>query len=124
VIFTAVGLPKVLSDANWVRMFSGWGYPHWMLIAVGLSEMIGGWALLHPKTAKYGAAVLAVMMLGACYTHIAAQDGGAMRPVIPLLLIGATAGLGIWRDSYGSRSAAPRYEESAADRREISVRPS
>jgi uncharacterized membrane protein YphA (DoxX/SURF4 family) len=69
VMFCAAGLPKVTGSSVWNRMFTNWGYSQSMVPIVGVFECFGAVALLHRWTVLSGAAILAVIMLGAGYTH-------------------------------------------------------
>jgi len=63
------GLLKLTGNVFWVRDFHRWNYPDWFRIVVGLAEIASAALLLLPRTAAYGAATFAVVMLGAIYTH-------------------------------------------------------
>ena len=63
------GLLKLTGNIFWVRDFRRWGYPDWFRIAVGVTEVASAALLLIPRVAVYGAALFAVVMLGAIYTH-------------------------------------------------------
>jgi putative oxidoreductase len=92
--FLAAGVPKLTSSPGWIRLFSHWGYPQWMLPAVGILEILGAATLVSRKTAPYGASLLAIIMFGAAYTHVTAHEGYAVvRPVLFLGFIGVTAWL-------------------------------
>jgi uncharacterized membrane protein YphA (DoxX/SURF4 family) len=70
-VYISAGLPK-LGEANEVlHRFSNWGYSEGFLMFIGVSEVIAGIFLLIPQTAKYAATYLAVIMVGAIYTHVA-----------------------------------------------------
>jgi uncharacterized membrane protein YphA (DoxX/SURF4 family) len=51
-------------------MFRQWGYPDGFYLVIGAIEVIGGIALLIPRTASYSAIMLAVVMIGAAATQI------------------------------------------------------
>jgi len=94
VMFCLAGFPKLAGSSVWNRMFVNWGYSHSMLLIVGALECLGAVALLHRRTILWGAAILAVIMVGAGYTHIAAREGYAvLRPALFLGLIGTTVWL-------------------------------
>jgi uncharacterized membrane protein YphA (DoxX/SURF4 family) len=65
------GLTKLPGDGFWVRDFRRWHYPGWLRLAVGVAELAAFALLLVPRTASYGAALFALVMLGAIYTHAA-----------------------------------------------------
>jgi len=87
--FMIAAIPKLIGAHAWSVKFINWGYPGWFLIAVGSLELLGGALLLIPKLAKYAAIVLAVIMVGAGYTHLANGEGlQVLRPVVFLTLLG------------------------------------
>ena len=63
------GLMKVTGNVFWVRDFHRWGYPDWFRIVVGIAELSSMALLLLPRFAAYGAAIFALVMLGAIGTH-------------------------------------------------------
>ena len=66
------GLMKITNIAGakfWIRDFQRWGYPGWFRLVVGVAELISFALLLVPRVAGYGAAIFAVVMLGAIFTH-------------------------------------------------------
>jgi len=76
-VFAAVaigsaGLSKLITTGEWDRLFASWGYPAWFMIVVACAELFGAIALLVPRFAVVGAAVLGAVMLGAAgtlFTH-------------------------------------------------------
>ncbi|MDH3402679.1 MAG: DoxX family protein [Acidobacteriota bacterium] len=73
-------------------MFEGWGYPAWFAILIGVAELAGAIGLLVPRTTRYAVIGLALIMLGAAYTHLSHGEGlQVLRPVIFLAGLG-----GIW----------------------------
>jgi uncharacterized membrane protein YphA (DoxX/SURF4 family) len=82
-MFCAAGLPKLSGSTVWHRMFANWGYSRAMVPIVGILECLGALALLHRRTVLAGSAILAVIMLGAGYTHISAREGyQVLRPTV------------------------------------------
>jgi putative oxidoreductase len=87
--FMIAAIPKLVGVHAWIVKFINWGYPRWFPFAVGALELLGGALLLIPRLARYGALVLAVIMVGAGYTHLANGEGlQVLRPVIVLILLG------------------------------------
>ena len=87
--FMIAALPKLVGAHVWIVKFIKWGYPRWFLFAVGSLELVGAALLLIPRLAKYGAIVLAVVMVGAGYTHLANGEGlQVLRPLIFLTVLG------------------------------------
>jgi len=88
-------IPKLVGVHAWIVKFINWGYPRWFSVAVGSLELLGGALLLIPKLARYGVIVLAVIMIGAGYTHLANGEGlQVLRPAIFLTLLGTVFGSG------------------------------
>ncbi len=70
------------------EMFSGWGYPAWFAMLIGVLELAGALGLLIPKTTRYAILGLTGIMLGAGYTHLANGEGvQVLRPVIFLAVL-------------------------------------
>ena len=86
-----MGSSKVAGTPPWPEFFEQFGYPKWFLITVGLSQASGALLLLVPKTAHYGAGLLAIVMAGATVTELT-RDGGFPSPrtafIYMVLLIG------------------------------------
>jgi putative oxidoreductase len=85
IFFILMGLPKVLGQTGWVSRFEAWGYPDWFRSVVGLGEIAGGILLMIPSFARLGAAVLAIIMVGAAGTH--AWYGELPRIILPMVLL-------------------------------------
>ena len=69
VVMAGPGSQKFTSN-TWQRMFRQWGYPDGFYLVIGAVEVIGGIALLIPRTASYSAIMLAIVMIGAAATQI------------------------------------------------------
>ena len=69
-VFVMAGFPKLTGGAGWVSRFENWGYPDHFVLVIGAAEVVFALALLVPRLAGYGAAGLAVVMLGAFATHV------------------------------------------------------
>jgi uncharacterized membrane protein YphA (DoxX/SURF4 family) len=94
VMFAHAGVMKFDPNGGWTRAFHNWGYPDWFRVAVGAAEVVAALLLLLPRTAKFGAAIIIVLMLGGIGTNL--MHGGMRRTigsVIPLLLASALLAL-------------------------------
>jgi uncharacterized membrane protein YphA (DoxX/SURF4 family) len=80
------GLTKLPAGSFWERDFRRWHYPGWFRLAVGVAELAAFALLLVPRLAAYGAALFALVMLGAIYTH--AAHGETVRLPFNFLLLG------------------------------------
>ena len=78
-------MPGVPGEQFWVRDFHRWGYPGWFRIVVGIAELLSLALLLVPRFAGYGAAIFAIVMLGAILTH-ATHNESSRLPFNLLLL--------------------------------------
>lgn len=94
-LFLLAGATKFLL-AEVPEKFAAWGYPQGFHIVVGVLEILGGLMLFLPRTAFYGAVVLAVIMAGAVYTH-AVPDQNPAAAVWPLAFLVALVVLALAR---------------------------
>ena len=70
VFFVLVGVPKFMPSQPWESMFQDFGYPRGSHLLIGGLEVLGGLLLLVPRTARYAAYLLAIIMVGAAVTHM------------------------------------------------------
>lgn len=93
-IFLMSGLQKLTAAAVWRDQFvNQWGLPWWLAAVVALGEMGGAVLLLMPKTAVYGGAIIAFIMLGATGTHLMAGEYPNMAVTV---VLGALASFVAW----------------------------
>jgi putative oxidoreductase len=86
-IFIPQGLAKFSDTSGWATAFRHWGYPTWFRIAIGVIELGGIALMLWPRSAKWGAMAILVVMGGAWVTHIAFDGGRHMTSeVVPIVL--------------------------------------
>lgn len=90
--FVLAGMPKVLQAPVWVDKFDAWGYSKSFLMVIGVVEITGAVLLLIPRLAVLGVGVLAAVMLGAGYTHLANAEG--LEVARPLIFLGLLAIVG------------------------------
>jgi putative oxidoreductase len=81
------GLSKLAGEAHQVAMFKLVGLPRWFLVLVGTFEVVGGILLLVPAMTPIGSLILATIMVGAIWTHVAQADWVSVGPVIILLAL-------------------------------------
>lgn len=98
------GLTKLPGDGFWVRDFQRWGYPGWFRLAVALAELASFALLLIPRLASIGAALFAVVMVGAIYTH-ATHNESSRLPFNFLLLVLSLLVLYVRRRGLAKKSA-------------------
>ena len=91
-VFIDIGYEKVFPAASsyWVRIFTDIGFGLWFMYLTGMLQIIGGLLMIVPRTAVFGAALLASTMIGAMFTHfflLSTGFGGAGFPAGFLVLI-------------------------------------
>ncbi len=64
-------IPKLTGDPMAIQMFTTLGVEPWLRYVTGVLELVGGLALLIPRTTLYGAGITALVALGAIGSHIA-----------------------------------------------------
>ena len=79
VVFMGAGAAKLAGLPLMVEMFQRFGLPHWVLLTVGVLEILGALLLLNGATRPYAATGLAVVMIGASLAHV-------MTGVMPYML--------------------------------------
>jgi putative oxidoreductase len=105
-IFLMSGLSKLFAQAPNPENFARWGYPGFFMYVVGVAEFVGALALLVPRVATIGAAILGVITLGAIVTHIFAGEFMALS--LPLALLALVTVVGVARrDLLPVRQSAP-----------------
>jgi uncharacterized membrane protein YphA (DoxX/SURF4 family) len=87
-VFVLVGVSKLTgtSAIRWSERFARWGYPSGAAPAIGILEILGGVALLVPRSRRVGVFMLVALMLGALVTHVV--HGEFVRVVPPVVLGG------------------------------------
>lgn len=91
-VFVKASSGKLVSHPNVLAMFKHYGYPDNFHLVVGIMELAGAAALLIPRVAAYGAALLTLVMIGACGTHlINGEMSRAAFTAVLLLLLGVIA---------------------------------
>ena len=87
-MFLFAGVSKLAGVPMMVQAFGAIGIGQWFRYVTGTIEVVSAVLLLIPSVASYGAVALAVTMVGAIITHLFIIGGS---PVIPILLLAATA---------------------------------
>jgi uncharacterized membrane protein YphA (DoxX/SURF4 family) len=85
-LFLFAGASKIAGTAVMVQLFDAIGVGQWFRYVTGAIEVVAGLTLLVPSLAFFGAASLAVTMVGAIATHVFVA-GGNPAPAIVLLAI-------------------------------------
>jgi hypothetical protein len=80
--FILAGLSNFSTDYDFDTRF---GYPVWIQIPIGVAETLAGFGLLFRRTNIASVLLLAIVMAGAVFSHLKAQDGGYGTPLKYLL---------------------------------------
>ena len=107
-VFIRAGIAKFDDASGWARSFQRWGFPVWFRVAIGVIEAAAALLILWPRTAAYGAATMAAVMLGAIGTFVV---NGTMHPTPIVTLVWASLVLLLrWRQRVALR---PHHNQSA-----------
>jgi uncharacterized membrane protein YphA (DoxX/SURF4 family) len=88
--FLAAGGSKLAGSPMMVAEFEKIGMGQWFRYVTGLLEITGAIAVVVPKTAFYGAALLATVMIGALIAHVAVLGLAIAMPAFFLLVLTGT----------------------------------
>ena len=86
-MFLMAGVSKLAGVPMMVQMFGVIGMGQWFRYVTGTIEVVSAVLLLIPSIASYGAAALAVTMIGAIITLLFIVGGS---PAVPIVLLAAT----------------------------------
>jgi putative oxidoreductase len=86
-VFLFAGVQKLSGAPDMVQAFATIGIGQWFRYLTATIELVAGALLLIPAVASYGAAALAVTMVGAIITHLFILGGS---PIVPILLLAST----------------------------------
>ena len=85
--FLAAGVGKL--TGGWDPMFEEWGYTPAFALVIGLVEVLLVVGLFISRLRLYSVIIILLVMTGAIYTHIAAQEyGRIIHNLIIMLLAG------------------------------------
>jgi uncharacterized membrane protein YphA (DoxX/SURF4 family) len=98
VVFLMAGAGKLMAAPPNPQGFAHWGFPPWMMYAVGAAEVLGALMLLWPRAAPFGAALLAAVMVGAVTVHLVFREWSAL--MLPLVLLALLALVGTERAAW------------------------
>jgi len=87
-IFIQAAVLKLMGVQVMIEVFNKLGYPAWFRIVIGILEISGAIALLIRSSSRYGAILLALIMIGAMISSLVkGASGEAIVPVIMLFLL-------------------------------------
>jgi putative oxidoreductase len=83
--FLQAGILKLIGDPRMIETFNNFGYSAWFRIAIGMLEIVGAISLLSRYSSRYGALLLAAILIGAITSGlVAGRSDGALLEVILL----------------------------------------
>ncbi len=80
-------IPKLTGDPMSIQVFTQLGAEPWLRYVTGVLELVGGLALLIPRTTVYGAGATALVALGAIGSHLAVLGLDFPFPLAVVLLL-------------------------------------
>jgi putative oxidoreductase len=88
VFFLLAASGKLVGSPQVIERFRRWGFPNKWYLLIGVLEILGAIGLLIPRTARYAASGLFLLMIGAALTHLINGEGlQVVRPLIVLLFL-------------------------------------
>jgi putative oxidoreductase len=75
VFFLYNAYPKLTQNPDTVGFFEMIGHGTGFLLLIGALEALGGILLFFPRFATWGGGIIAVVMIGATYTHLSSGIG-------------------------------------------------
>jgi uncharacterized membrane protein YphA (DoxX/SURF4 family) len=90
--FIGAGAAKLAAQPVMVEQFESFGYPLWSMYVTGAIEFVCAILVLVPRFAHIGAGVLACVMAGAIYSHLAHGQASMLVPPVLLFILALTVG--------------------------------
>lgn len=82
------GSGKLMVSDEIIGAFHRWALPRWLIVPVGLAEVLAAILLFVPKLRSYALAGIVLIMTGAIVTHIRADEYFLMAaPMVVILLV-------------------------------------
>jgi putative oxidoreductase len=89
--FVGAASGKLIGKPEMVGLFEAIGIGQWFRYVTGLLELAGAVLIVVPRTKFFGAALLALVMVGAVLTHLFILHNAPTVPVVLLVLAGVVA---------------------------------
>src|ERR1700742_3696871 len=89
--FAGAASGKLLGKPEMVGLYDVIGIGQWFRYVTGLFELTGAILILVPRTKFFGAALLALVMVGAVLTHLFILHSAPTAPAVLLVLAGVVA---------------------------------
>ncbi len=90
--FLLAGSQKFLARTAFEQMFADFSLPLWAVPVIGVFELLGAVLVFVPRTAMYGAAVIATVMVGAAACHLLTGVGSPAGALVALLMAAFVGG--------------------------------
>ncbi len=87
------GSQKFFARAAFEQMFADFSLPLWAVPVIGVFELAGAVLVFIPRTAMYGAAVIAAVMVGAASCHLLTGTGSPVPALVALLMAAFVGGV-------------------------------
>jgi uncharacterized membrane protein YphA (DoxX/SURF4 family) len=102
--FLGASSGKLLGRPEMVGLFEAIGIGQWFRYVTGLLEAAGAVLVVVPRTKAFGAALLAMVMVGAVLTHLFILHNAPTAPAVLLVLAGTV----VWGRRGDLKSALTR----------------
>ena len=89
--FIGAASGKLLGNPDMVGLYKTIGIGQWFRFVTGLLEVTGAILIVIPRTKFFGAALLAMIMVGAVLTHLFILHSAPTAPAVLFLLAGIVA---------------------------------
>ena len=86
VFFLFSAYPKLSQNPETVSFFEMLGFGTGFVLLIGVLEALGGILVLLPRFATWGAAIIAVVMFGAIWSHLSSGVGSSMMAIASLVV--------------------------------------
>lgn len=111
-LFLATGAPKVIGVRYFARAFEKFGYPQWLRVYAGVSEVLGAGLLLagiwYPPAAPAGGLLIFPTMCGATYTnYVKVNNVNGTGTLVITALVGLSVYLSVPAAAAASGMASP-----------------
>lgn len=86
-IYLAAGATHLARLKGMRAIFQKFGYPIWLMVPIGACEVSGAVLLLFPNLGVIGASGFALLMAGACFSHLRIGEVKECAPPIVLMAL-------------------------------------
>jgi len=86
-IYLAAGVSHFARLQSMRAVFKKFGYPQWLMMPIGACEISGAVLLVFPSLGVIGASGFALLMVGACFSHLRIGEVKECAPPIVLMAL-------------------------------------